>query len=93
LNKLYKKELILTVVFTVILLLAGHSASIFVAFPALQQGTLWGFPIYYIIPILLGWFGVTAISWLMAYYCNKLDDELDEYTAQYNESAAAKEGK
>ncbi|MDW7650412.1 MAG: hypothetical protein SCK29_01750 [Bacillota bacterium] len=92
-NKLYKKELMLTIVFTVVLMLMGHSASIFVAFPSLQQGTLWGFPIHYIIPILLGWFGVAGVSWLMAYYCNKLDDELDAYTAQYNETAAAKEEK
>lgn len=82
-----------TVVFTIILLLMGHSASIFVAFPALQQGTLWGFPIHYIVPILLGWFGVTIVTWVMTKYCNQLDDELDAYTAKYNEAAAAKEGK
>lgn len=94
-NKLYKKELFLTVIFTILLLLTGHSASIFVAFPALQNGTLWGFPIYYIVPILLGWFGVTIVSWVMALYCNKLDDELDAYTSEYNAkaAAAAKEGK
>lgn len=92
-NKLYKKELMYTIVFTILLLLTGHSASIFVAFPALQQGMLWGFPIYYIVPILLGWFGVTAVSYVMAVYCNRLDDELDEYTSQYNQTAAAKEGK
>ena len=92
-NKLYKKELMYTVVFTILLLLTGHSASIFVAFPVLQKGTLGGFPIYYIVPILLGWFGVTIVTFVMAKYCNRLDDELDAYTTQYNEAAAAKEGK
>jgi hypothetical protein len=93
LNKLYKKELLITIVFTIVLLLMGHSASVFVLFPSLQGGTMGGFPIEYIVPILLGWFGVTAVSWAMALYCNKLDDELDAYTSQYNESAAAKEEK
>ncbi|EEG76093.1 hypothetical protein [Dethiobacter alkaliphilus] len=92
-EKLYKKELMLTVVFVILLMLMGHTASIFVAFPALKNGTMWGFPIHYIVPVLTGWFGVTIVSWLMAVYCNKLDDELDQYTSEYNESAAAKEEK
>jgi len=95
-KNLYKKELFLTIFFTIVLMLMGHSASIFVAFPALQKGTMWGFPIYYIIPILLGWFGVTIVSWFMAYYCNKLDDELDSYMSSYkanNAAAATKEEK
>lgn len=92
-NKLYKKELTLTIVFVILLLLMGHTASIFVAFPALQGATLGGFPIHYIVPLLTGWFGVTIVSWAMAVYCNKLDDELDAYTSEYNQSAAAKEEK
>lgn len=90
-NSLYKKELMYTVVFTILLLVTGHFASIFVAFPALQRGSLWGFPVHYIVPILVGWFGVSIVSWVMAYYCNKLDDELDNYAAM--QSAAAKEEK
>ncbi|MCW3489765.1 hypothetical protein [Dethiobacter alkaliphilus] len=92
-EKLYKKELMLTVVFVILLMLMGHTASIFVAFPALQNGTMWGFPIHYIVPVLTGWFGVTIVSWIMTVTCNKLDDELDQYTSEYNESAAAKEEK
>lgn len=78
-EKLYKKEITLTIVFSVLLLLAGHSASIFVLFPSLQQGTLWGFPIQYIVPILLGWFGIAAICLVMTIMCNKFDDEMEEY--------------
>ena len=78
-EKLYKKEITLTIVFSVLLLLSGHSASIFVLFPSLQQGTLWGFPIQYIVPILLGWFGIAAICLVMALVCNKFDDEMEEY--------------
>ncbi len=78
-EKLYKKEIRLTIVFSVLLLLMGHSASIFVLFPSLQQGTLWGFPIQYILPILLGWFGVAGVCLVMTIMCNKFDDEMEEY--------------
>lgn len=78
-EKIYKKEIRITLIFSALLLLAGHSASIFVLFPGLQQGTLWGFPIQYIIPILLGWFGIAAICLVMTLVCNKFDDEMAEY--------------
>lgn len=78
-EKLYRKEITLTIVFSVLLLLMGHSASIFVLFPSLQQGTLWGFPIQYIVPILLGWFGIAAVCLVMTIMCNKFDDEMEEY--------------
>ena len=78
-EKIYKKEIRITILFSVLLLLAGHSASIFVLFPGLQQGTLWGFPIQYIIPILLGWFGIAIICLVMTLVCNKFDDEMEEY--------------
>lgn len=78
-EKLYKKEITLTIVFSVLLLLMGHSASIFVLFPSLQQGTLWGFPVQYIVPILLGWFGMAAVCFVMAVVCNKFDDEMEAY--------------
>ena len=80
-EKLYKKEIRLTIVFTVLLLLVGHSASIFVLFPGLQQGTLWGFPVQYIIPILLGWFGVAGVCLVMTIMCNKFDDEMEAYVS------------
>ena len=78
-EKLYKKEITLTIVFSVLLLLMGHSASIFVLFPVLQQGTLWGFPVQYIVPILLGWFGIAGLCIIMAIVCNKFDDEMEAY--------------
>jgi hypothetical protein len=78
-EKLYKKEIRITLIFTVLLMLTGHSASIFVLFPGLQQGTLWGFPTQYIIPILLGWFGIALVCLVMTLVCNKFDDEMEEY--------------
>ena len=78
-EKLYRKEIMLTIVFSVLLMLFGHSASIFVLFPSLQTGTMWGFPIQYIVPILLGWFGMAGVCLVMTLVCNKFDDEMDEY--------------
>ena len=78
-EKIYKKEIRITLIFSALLLLTGHSASIFVLFPGLQQGTLWGFPTQYIIPILLGWFGIAAVCLAMTLVCNKFDDEMEEY--------------
>ncbi len=78
-EKLYKKEVRLTILFTVLFLLMGHSASIFVLFPQLQSTNYNGFPLQYIIPIFLGWFGIAFVSFVMAVVCNKFDDEMEEY--------------
>lgn len=78
-EKLYKKEIRLTIIFTVLLFLTGHSASIFVLFPGLQTGTFWGFPTQYVVPILLGWFGIAAVCYVMTIVCNKFDDEMEEF--------------
>jgi len=78
-EKLYKKEIALTIIFSIILVLMGHTASIFVLFPGLQTGSFWGFPTQYIVPILTGWFGLTIVSWIMTVYCNRFDDEMEAY--------------
>lgn len=80
-EKLYKKELFTTVVFIIILLIFGHFAQLFKLFPSLQGGSMWGFPVHYIIPILMGWFGLLAVAIIMALVLNKLDDEMEEYTS------------
>ena len=79
-EKLYRKEIWITIVFSALLMLMGHSASIFVLFPALKGGTLWGFPVEYIVPILLGWFGIAIVCLVMTLVCNKFDDEMEAYT-------------
>ena len=76
-QKLYKKEIRLTVIFSVLLLLMGHSASLFVLFPGLRTGTFMGFPVQYILPILLGWFGMAIVCLIMTLMCNKFDDEME----------------
>lgn len=78
-EKLYRKEILITIIFVVLLMLTGHSATLFVIFPGLQTGTFWGFPTHYIVPILLGWFGMAIVCTIMALVCNKFDDEMEEY--------------
>jgi uncharacterized membrane protein len=80
-DKLYKKEIRITVIFTLLLLLMAHSASLFVLFPSLQTGTFWGFPTQYIVPILLGWFGLAVVCYVMTLVCNKFDDEMEQFAA------------
>ena len=77
-EKLYKKEIRITIIFAALLMLMGHSASLFVLFPGLQSGTMWGFPVQYIVPILLGWVGLAVVCIIMAVVCNRFDDEMTE---------------
>ena len=74
---MYQKEILLTVGFTLLFLVLGHAASIFVLFPGLQGGWMWGFPVHYIVPLLLGWFGLTAASILFTVVMNKFDDDME----------------
>ena len=53
-EKLYRKEIWITVIFSVLLMLMGHSASIFLLFPGLQSGILWAFGLLATPAILLG---------------------------------------
>ena len=85
-EQLYKKEIFVTILFSVILLIFGHFAQLFKLFPSLQGGSFWGFPVHYIIPILMGWFGLLALTIIMAVVLNKLDDDMDAYTKSVDTS-------
>ncbi|MCJ8501222.1 hypothetical protein [Desulfatitalea alkaliphila] len=86
-EKLYAKEILVTIIFTIVLLIFGHFAQLFVLFPSLQSGTMWGFPVHYILPILMGWFGLLVVTIIMALVLNRLDDEIDQY-GETNRAAA-----
>ncbi|MFP4048647.1 MAG: hypothetical protein ACLFRE_07835 [Desulfovermiculus sp.] len=85
-DKLYKKEILVTIVFSLILLGFGHFAQLFKIFPALQGGNMWGFPVHYILPILMGWFGLLVLTIIMAVVLNKFDDDMDAYTQSLDQS-------
>jgi hypothetical protein len=78
-DQLYKKEIWITIVFSFLLILSGHFATVFVMFPSLKGGLLWGFPVEYIVPILMGWFGLMAVCIAMAVVCNKFDDDMEAF--------------
>jgi len=76
-NSAYKKEIRYTLIFSALLLLSGHLGLIFVAFPSLQGHMIFGFPSQYIIPVLMGWLGLMAITAVQAKLTNQLDDEIE----------------
>lgn len=78
-EQLYKREVWITIIFTILLLFSGHFASIFVLFPGLKGGNMWGFPIEYIVPILMGWFGLMVVCIAMAIICNRFDDDMEAF--------------
>jgi len=90
-EKAYKKEILVTIVFIILYMLMGHTASLFILFPGLQGGSMWGFPIHYIVPVLTGWFGMIIVAVIAAIVCNKLDDEI-EAANKADEAASGKGG-
>ncbi|MDD5476361.1 MAG: hypothetical protein PHU03_07610 [Syntrophales bacterium] len=90
-EKVYKKEIIVTIVFVLLYVMVCHFVWLFVLFPGLQVGTLWGFPTHYILPILMGWFGLIIVSGISAYVCNRLDEEI-EAANQADQPASGKGG-
>ncbi len=76
-NSAYKKEIRYTLIFSALLLLCGHCGLIFVAFPALRDQMLFGFPSQYIIPVGMGWLGLMAVVSVQAKLTNDLDDEIE----------------
>lgn len=74
----YRKELVYTITFTLLLLLMGHSGLIFAMFPSLQGHMIFGFPSHYIIPITLAWLGLMVVVIIQAKIGNQLDEEIEQ---------------
>lgn len=73
--KAYKKEVQFTIWMTVAFILVGNVGLIFSIFPV--DGMLFGFPVMYIVPILMGWFGVFFLTIVAGKIGNRIDDEID----------------
>lgn len=73
--KAYKKEVRFTIWMTVAFVLAGNVGLIFSIFPV--DAYLFGFPVMYIVPILMGWFGVYLLTLVAGKIGNKIDDEIE----------------
>ena len=73
---LEKKEKILTVVFLIVFILAGHMGLWFVLFPVSPSTRFLGFPLHYTIALIVGWPGILLLAFLYARIANRLDDEI-----------------
>lgn len=73
----YKKELVLTVVFFVLLVLAGHMGSWFVIFPVDPDTRLFGYPAHYALALIASWPGILLLVALYAHFANRLDHQID----------------
>lgn len=73
--KAYKKEVQFTIWMTVAFVIVGNFALIFSIFPT--DAMLFGFPVTYIVPILMGWFGVFFLTIVAGKIGNRIDDEIE----------------
>ncbi|WP_227396180.1 hypothetical protein [Jeotgalibacillus aurantiacus] len=86
--KAYKKEVQFTIWMTAAFVLVGNVGLIFSIFPT--EAMMFGFPVKYIVPILMGWFGVFFLTIVAGKIGNRIDDEIE----QENEAAeSSKEAK
>lgn len=85
-NSAYKKEIRYTLIFSALLLFCGHSGLLFVAFPGLRGHMIFGFPSQFIIPVLMGWLGLMAVTAIQAKLTNDLDDEIEAMDDVVDES-------
>ncbi|TDL31286.1 hypothetical protein E2R51_12995 [Jeotgalibacillus sp. S-D1] len=71
----YKKEVQFTIWMTLAFVLVGNAGLFFAMFPT--DAMMFGFPVKYIVPILLGWFGVFFLTIVAGKIGNHIDDEID----------------
>ncbi len=86
----HKKEVVFTILMTLAFLLTAHTGLIFSLFPI--EGYMFGFPIMYIVPILLGWFGILFLTIISGKIGNSIDESIEkenqeEVAKQKNEGA------
>lgn len=86
--KAYKKEVQFTIWMTAAFILVGNVGLVFSIFPT--DAMLFGFPVMYIVPILMGWFGVFFLTIVAGKIGNRIDDEIDRENETIVETNEAK---
>lgn len=86
--KAYKKEVQFTIWMTLAFIIVGNVGLIFSIFPT--DAMLFGFPVMYIIPILMGWFGVFFLTLVAGKIGNRIDDEIDSENDSLGKTDEAK---
>ncbi len=87
--KAYKKEVQFTIWMTAAFILVGNVGLIFSVFPV--DAMLFGFPVMYIVPILMGWFGVFLLTLIAGKIGNRIDDEIERENDTLGHADEAKE--
>lgn len=72
----YKKEVWFTIILSSLFLVAGNMGLLFSIFPV--EGNLFGFPIKYIVPVLVGWFGVFILTVIAGKVGDHIDQAIEE---------------
>ncbi len=72
----HKKEVLFTILMTLAFLLTAHTGLLFSLFPV--EGYMFGFPIMYIVPILLGWFGILFLTIISGVIGNRIDEAIEK---------------
>ncbi|TFE00835.1 hypothetical protein [Jeotgalibacillus sp. R-1-5s-1] len=86
--KAYKKEVQFTIWMTAAFVLVGNVGLIFSIFPT--EAMMFGFPVKYIVPILMGWFGVFFLTIVAGKIGNRIDDEIERENEAQESSKEAK---
>lgn len=86
----YRKEVLFTIIMSGLFLAAGNMGFLFTLFPI--EGTLFGFPIMYIVPVLVGWFGVFLLTIVAGKIGNHIDVAIEEEDNR-NQQLKAKDAK
>lgn len=72
----YRKEAVLTIGFLIAYLLMAHTAPWAIMLGIDNSVRVLGFPLHYFLAIVLGWFGVLAVSIAWNHYADKLEEEI-----------------
>lgn len=72
----YKKEAVLTIGFFVAYVLMAHTAPWAIILGVDNSVRVLGFPLHYFMAVVLGWFGVLAVSIVWNRYADKLEEEI-----------------
>lgn len=86
--KAYKKEVQFTIWMTAAFVLVGNVGLIFSIFPT--EAMMFGFPVKYIVPILMGWFGVFFLTIVAGKIGNRIDEEIERENEATSSSEKAK---
>lgn len=72
----YRKEAVLTIGFFIAYVLMAHTAPWAIILGIDNSIRVLGFPLHYFVAVVLGWFGVLAVSVVWNYYADKLEEEM-----------------